>query len=207
MNKKSILLVAAFLAITIASFSQIEKKDILIGGTFGFNTGTPNGMTTTNNTNINPRIGYAIGNNSVLSARLGFGFGNSKTDGVSKTNNYSLSLGLSWRKYFPLNEKFGWYADLNGNYQLIEQKTKSLGVGSPNTIETYIRERSVYVNPGIYFMPVKGMIIGADVGGLGYSYSKTSYGVGSGTRNSGFSANFLNTFNFGIDFIINKKKK
>ena len=207
MKRNYIFLAAAFIFISFVSNAQIEKKDILIGGTFGFNTGTSNGTTTTNNTNINPRIGYAIGNNSVLSARLGFGFGNSKTDGVSKTNNYSLGLGLSWRKYFPLNEKFGWYTDLNGNYQLIEQKTKSLGIGSPNASETYIRDRSVYVNPGIYFVPIKGMIIGADVGGLGYSYSKTSYGGGSGTRNSGFSVNFLNSFNFGIDFIINRKKK
>lgn len=206
MNKKSILLIAAFLTITFASFSQIEKKDILIGGTFGFNTGSQSENSNNSNANINPRIGYAIGTNSVLSARFGFGYSNSKNENLDyRFRAHSFSTGLSWKKFFSFNDKLGWYTDVYSAYNFSSSKWWNTSSSStPN--ETTSKGFSAGIAPGIYFTPVKGMIISADIGGVGYNYSK-SKDLSSGSRQSGISANFLNSFNFGIDFIINKKKK
>lgn len=202
--KKQILLVGICCLLVIFSSAQIDKGDLLLGGTFGYGTYNSNGVNNNSNTNLNPRIGYGIGRNSVLSVRLGYYHGKSEdANGNNISKNTNFSTGLSWQNFFPIKDRLGWYSDIYGMFGSgITRYENNLGAINKNKSSGY----SAGASPGIYFIPVSGLLISANAGGLNYGYSRyQSSGQPTG-KNSNFNVNLLNYFGFGIDFIINKKK-
>lgn len=204
--KKRILLFSIATLSVVISKAQIEENDILLGGTFGYGTSDYSGNTNsaTSNANLSPRIGYAIGKNSVLSVRLGYSHAKAKDvsgDYIYKSTGFSS--GLSWEKFFPIKEKLGWYTDLSGMFAsgTVNQKyTTGSNYKSKST------GYSAAVSPGIYFIPTSGLLLSANAGGISYGYSKFNSSGQTTGKNSNFNINLLNSFNFGIDFIINRKK-
>jgi hypothetical protein len=204
MRKQILLFSLAFLSV-IVSTAQIDKNDILLGGTFGYGSSNPQGSSSTSNANLSPRIGYAIGKNSVLSVRLGYNY--SKSDDATGNNvskNSSFSAGLSWQKFFLIKEKLGWFTDLYGSFSRGYTKYQSTPPG--NISKSNSTGYSAGVSPGIYFIPVTGLLLSANAGGLSYGSSKFKFNGQETGKNSNFTINLLNYFGFGIDFIINKKK-
>ena len=203
--KKQILLFSIALLFVTASLAQIDKGDILLGGTFGFgNTNATSGTTTTSsNANLHPRLGYAIGRNSVLSLALGYNYGKSKdvtSNQGSRLN--AFSAGVSWQKFFPIKDKVGWYTDLSATYTNGKIKYQ---IGSSSPYESKSNGYAAAANPGIYFMPTPSLLLTSNVGGVSYGYSKDKVGGQPTAKTSNFSINFLSYFGFGVVFIINKK--
>jgi hypothetical protein len=203
MKKISILLCSTLICFFSVN-AQIKKKDVLLGGTFGFNSNNNNSGGAGSNTNINPRIGYAIADNSVLYLRLGAGFSSSKSsDNSEKYKSNNFNFGVSWQKLFQVKEKFGWYTDLYG--QIFSGKSKHDIFGSSIKAET--SSLMVGINPGLYFMATPRFKINADFGGFSYAYSKNKNSTqGTTNTSSNFNFNLLNYFGFGFDFVLNKKK-
>jgi hypothetical protein len=204
---KKVICISVFtslLSVTILH-AQITKKDFLLGGSLGFGTNSSTNSPTNSNANISPRIGYAIGNNSVLYSNFSYSFYNSKgNSGGSEYTNNSFSMGISWKRFIPIKEKFGVYTNLYGSF----------GVGNYNqdnaTPPTSQRSRftsySGGFTPGVYYTPATWLIVNVDAGGIIYNYSRNKYNTNASSHSSNFNVSFLNTFSFGIDFILNKKK-
>ena len=202
MRKQILLFNLACLSV-IVSTAQIDKNDILLGGTFGYGSSNSQGNSSNSNANLSPRIGYAIGRNSVLSVRLGYNYSKSEdATGNNVSKNSSFSAGLSWQKFFLIKEKLGWFTDLSGSLSRGYTKYQSTGNISKSNSTGY----SVGVSPGIYFIPVSGLLLSANAGGLSYGSSKSKFNGQETGKSSLFTVNLLNSFSFGIDFIINKKK-
>ena len=205
MKKISTLTVVAILFSASVIHAQIQKGDLLIGGAFGINTSNSNFSGTSSNANVSPRIGYAIGSNSVISARFGYGFNRNKSDVNSylhKANN--LSAGFSWKKFYSISSSFGFYSDLFAVFNTGNTKLES---GTPTVItKTSSTGFLGGINPGIYYMPTSKLILGMDAGGIAYSYGKNKNNGQNAGDGSNFNVNFLNSFTFGIDFIIGKRK-
>ena len=201
MKKISILTAIALLFSASITYAQILKKDVLLGGTLGYSTGTLYNSGTTSNVNISPRLGYAIGNNSVLSARFGYAFFKSKGStnlNIYKTN--SITAGLSWKKFISVKEKFGLYTDLYGTLGKTYTRQES---GPPTVVQkTTTTAYTGGLNPGVYYLPLRWLILSVDAGGLNYTYNRDN----SGSHTSSFVVNFLSSFTFGVDFILTKGK-
>jgi hypothetical protein len=204
MRKQILLFSIACLGVMI-SIAQINKSDILLGGTFGYGNYSSQGNSSNSNANLSPRISYAIGKNSVLSVRLGYNYGKSEDatgNNVSKNSNFSG--GLSWQNFFLIKEKLGWFTDLYGSFS--RGYTKYQSTPSGNISKSNSTGYSAGVSPGIYFIPVSGLLLSANTGGISYGFSKFKSGGQETGKSSNFTVNLLNYFSFGIDFIINKKK-
>lgn len=202
MKKISILSVVALLFSISHLKAQVQKKDLLLGGTLSIGTNNYSGGNNTSNTNLNPRIGYAIGSNSTLSLRLGFGINTGKSPyGSNRYTNFSA--GISWKRFFSIKEKFGWYTDVYGN-----ASTGSSRQTSPSSVTSKITNIGfgAGLTPGIYYMELPRLIISTDFGGIGYSYTRNTETGSNAFRSSYINVNFLNYFSVGVDFILTKRK-
>lgn len=203
------LLFAISLTLTLSSNAQIEKKDVLIGGSFGFSTNNSGQYQTTNNSNanINPRIGYAIGNNSVLFANLGFSTFREKNEiSGSNTQSNGFNAGLAWKRFIPVTEKFGAYGNLNGSFSRLYSRYEYGGT-TPNVLKQTSTGFSAGLVPGIYYQAMHWLFLSVDAGGLYYNRYESKSSGNPVSHSSGFSVNFLNVYTFGVDFILHKKKK
>lgn len=206
MKKISILSALAILFSTSVIHAQILKKDVLIGGSFGVGSNGATSSPTNTNANISPRIGYAIGNNSVLYANLGYSFYKSKSDLVGNENiSNSFSAGISWKRFIPIKDKFGLYTNLYGSF--VNGNTKQ-DVGIPPVRQKTSNTGYIAgLTPGVYYSPVSWLLLNVDAGGIAYNYYKNKYEGSPTSHSSAFNVNFLNSFTFGVDFILHKKKK
>jgi hypothetical protein len=199
-------LVCFFIAsmLMLTSHAQIAKNEILLGGTFGYGNSNYSGGSTSNS-NLSPRLGYAITNNSVLNVRLGFNYSKDESPNANRVNkNTGFGAGLSWENFFPIKDKLGWLTDISATFTTGTSRQED--ISASNTIKSTSNGYTVALNPGIYFMPSESLLLSANVGGLSYSHSKyKSSGQPTG-NSSNFIFNFLNYYSFSIDFIINKKK-
>lgn len=127
------LFLGLFTVLTITSFAQIERGDLFVGGSLGFNTSGGSdifviGGTTTEVINVStlgyditPNIGYMLTDN--IGAGLGIGYGYTKTtipdffnngtdlfDQVIKTGRFNIS---PFARYFMgVSEKFYLFGEL-----------------------------------------------------------------------------------------------
>lgn len=180
--------------------AQVSKGDVLIGGSFGYNSYQNQGNNSNSNANVSPRVGYAIGKNSVLSARVSASFSKSTAEvGDYKNTNSFVATGIGWRKYYPIKNKFGLYSDLNGNVGWgRSESTSNTGVEYESNFTNY----NVGLTPGLYYHVTPGILLGADFGGFGVSHNRTEPNSG---RTTAVYLNLLSTFTFGVDFILGKK--
>ncbi|HVM88301.1 MAG TPA: outer membrane beta-barrel protein [Puia sp.] len=197
--KRKFLLPVAFIIISANVLqAQIEKRDWLLGGTFGFSTTSNGSSPAYSNANITPHIGYALSNNAVVGLNLSLNY----IQNNSNNNNFDLSTNLFYKKFFPSGQKFGVYARVNAGLGWSENTYTLLDSAGSNvkknfTITNYI----IGAAPGIYYKIAPGILLDADCGGIVYYYSKES-----GGHVSNFSINFFSSFIFGIEFILGKKR-
>lgn len=101
--------------------------------------------------------------------------------------------------YKPLKDRLGVYFEheLGGHYVVTKEKFTPLAIDTKN--EAY--GLSFSFNPGVFYRFSKRFIGEGNIGG-----AFTSYYGGQGTRNFGIGATFLQLFNLGINYVIEKKK-
>src|SRR5882672_936468 len=124
--QKKFLLTLTVITVGLASQAQIEKGDLLLGGSLGFNSNTTsvsNVSTTGSNSNLSPELGLAIGKNSVLGLRGGFYYSPLKDAAGNKQTYFEMTAGAFWKRFFPINEKIGWFTDLEMAYSYSENKS------------------------------------------------------------------------------------
>ncbi|MBS1566360.1 MAG: hypothetical protein JST39_18400 [Bacteroidetes bacterium] len=201
--KKRFLLLATIVSLSIASHAQVEKKDWLLGGSFSFTTGNSSSSAvisgastvTSSNSNINPELGLAVSKNSILGIRGGLSINTYKGKAGGKSTYTTWAAGAFWKRLFPINERVGWFSDVEVGYSRLINDYAS---GYNYEMAGF----SAGVAPGFYYQPSRRILLNANVGGLSYTYSK------NGTnKNSAFDVNLLNAYTFGVSFIINKDKQ
>lgn len=198
------LLLGIFFSVPVSA--QIQKGDILLGGSLGYYNSTSASSSATSsssNANISPRISYGIGTNSLLGIKTGYSYSDTRSKGnPQKTVNNNFSAGVFWRKYFPIKNKIGWYAE----------PAAAVATGSAKHFSYYpinketSRSVTVTATPGIYFLATPGILLSVDAGGAYYSYYSSKSGP-SGSHGHSLGINLLNSFNFGIDCILGNKQK
>jgi len=204
--QKKLLLVLAIVASALVSRAQVEKGNWLLGGSFSFGTNSntnTGGTATGSNSNLNPELGWAVAKNSVIGFRGGFSTSTSKDNTANKQTSTNYSAGLFWKKFFPINEKVGWYGDLSSGYTHGQNKY----VYSAATTQKYSASGFyASISPGVYYKPSKKVFLNAGFGGLSYNHAKSDAGSLSGnTKTSTFNLNLLNYFAFGVSFVISKE--
>lgn len=201
--KKEILLFSITLLVANASIAQIDKKNILLGATFSYDNSNYQGSSSASNSNLDPRVGYAIGKNSVINLTLGYNQSKAEdANGNTTSKSSSFATGLTWQKFFPIKEKLGWYTDL---YGIFSKGKSNQNYPGGNLYDSRSTGYVVGISPGIYYLPISGILFSANAGGISYGYSKYKSGSQPQGKTSNFTVNLLNYFGFGVGFIINKK--
>ena len=174
-----------------------------MGGTVGFNSsssiyGTSSTGNSTSNANIAPHIAYAIGKNSTLGLNLGYSY----SDNAGNNKSSSFLSNVFYKKYFPCKEKFGIYLQLYAGIVLTKSSylvLDSTGSFTKNSSTTHGYDASAI--PGVYYLVSKRILLTVDCGGLSYIYDNNRDGYSA----TYWTFNFLNSFTFGVDFILGKK--
>jgi len=195
---KNLLLGLSLLGSTIgASYAQapIKAGTVQLGGGINYSSGTtdfqssglqPSGSPYYGGTfQLSPSMGYFVADNLSLSLGLMM----QRRNG----NNY-LSVGPSLQKYKMLTDQFGFTGTLSAGYVRINQPSSNIGRD--------VAYNGFYatLTPGIIFLPIPKLGLGASVGNLSYNYlsgSATSVIGRFDTTQSGFTAGFgLNQLTF-----------
>ena len=198
--RKVIFTLGCFMGTMIAQ-AQIEKKDVLLGGSFGFG-GSSQGNTigSGSNSNLQPFIQFAYKQNRTI----GFGidmyqFSNRANNGTNKQSSFSISPSVNFNQYHPLKGNFGW---------VLQEYVGATFFSSKNSNgSTTVRSNSTGVVagiiPGLYYMAgeKKNWLLQANVGGLGASYSKFNNTDHSSLN---FNANLFQSYRFGFAYVFRK---
>ena len=203
--KKIILFTFTFYS--FVTYSQdFNKGDKLFGGSFSANfNNVSNGGPTYNtygNAGIFPSFSWIVKKNLAFGIRGNIGYSRTwvKYDnGDKKVTKYlNLGPGVFFRKYKFINDKIGVYFDheISGSYILNKEKMtntatlmyKNYGLGYRFT-------------PGLFYKISDRFMAEGNIGGAYLSY----YG-GGGFHNIGTGASFLQYFNFGFNYLLNKTK-
>ena len=201
--QKKVLLVVAIVVCSLVSRAQVDKGDWLLGGSFGVNFGSNNnsssGNLSSSNSNLTPELGVALAKNSIIGIRGSLSYSTNKNSLGGKQTSTSYSAGAFWRKLFSLNEKVGWYSDLEAGYTY--GKTKNTNYANYDT-----RNNGLFaaLAPGIYYKPSKKIFLNAEIGGITYNHSKSEVIGFSDTKSSNLNVNLLSYFTFGVSFILGK---
>jgi hypothetical protein len=199
MKKKILLSLAVIVSSVFSLKAQIDKGDWILGGSFGLNSANSNSNYSTSNANFAPNIGLAIGRNSVI----GLGFGLAYSSNSVQQSFLSFSSSVFYKKYFIIKNKLGYYLQLHGGILFETNKFNAIdSSGNTSKIRYKSYVYNVGITPGIYYEVAPRILLTADVGGLGYAYSNG----GSGNWSSNFNLSFLNSFTFGVDFVLGKKQ-
>ena len=198
--KSKVLLFLTLVIISTTSLTAqvLQKGDILLGATLGFNYGS-NDNYSNSNSNLSPRIAIGIGNNSALGLKTSVGYVNYTSDlSDDRTNTTLIGVGVFWRKYMPMKGKVGWYLEPNGGVNFNKEVKKSLD----NKIKNSTTQYNVKVLPGIYYQAVPKLLINADFGGLGYNHSRSKVPGNPVNKYSNVYLNLFSSFTFGVDFVL-----
>lgn len=203
MKLKTLLTFSTLFLSCCALNAQIEKGNVLLGGSFNYGSTSNSGYNTNSNAGISPRISYAIGKNSVIGLSGNFNYGVNKSatnDDKQITSGYGASL--FWRKYMPIQNKLGWYAEVNGGVTGWKNEYKGNNTSS-NTATSY----SIGALPGLFFQAMPKLLVNVNVGGVNFNRSINKNSSSTTSRYSSFNVNFLSSFTFGVEFILGKKSQ
>lgn len=194
-NKQLFYLILGMFACLSTANAQINKGSLMIGGGFGFNTGSnkttsSNGSTSVSSTSkgsefsFTPRVGYFLINNLALG--LGLDIGNSSTtyteDGKTyKSGSGSTSIAPFVRYYYPVGKV---YPFVEANIGFGSQSTKSTDAdGKETTNKTSLS--SFGVGPGVAFFLNDNVALDASI----MYGSINSKWTGSGTNPTTYKSN------------------
>ncbi len=198
--KKSLLFAFAGV-IALSAGAQIEKKDVLLGGSFGIgnSTGT-NQSSSSSNSNIQPYVQFAYKKNRTIGFGLDFTFlSNQSNEGENKQEYFALAPNIGFNQFHPIKGNFGWVLQEYAGASFHSNTSKN---GSETT---KIKGTSVFagITPGLYYVvgERKNWLLQANVGNLGGSYYKQSnadYSTWS------FHTNLFQSYRFGFAYIFKK---
>jgi hypothetical protein len=200
------ILLFLFCTYSFTSFAQdFNKGDKLIGGSLSFsvfntNTSGP-GYYHAGNVGILPSYSWFIKNNLAMGIRGSFNYNRSdqKFENGEKRAQRYLNTGLSvfLKKYKPVREKFGVYFEneIGGHYYVTKEEYPT-GIKSKNVAYGM----SYQFSPGVFYRFSKRFMGEGNIGGV-----YTSYYGGQGTHNFGIGASFLQNFNLGINYLLERK--
>ena len=156
------------------------------------------------NVGVFPSYLWVIKKNLALGVRGNMGYNRSVTkfDNGDKGINTSTIAGVSvfLKKYKFLKEKFGLYFEneLGGNYNAYKNKSPL----NADYLKSSFYGMTYRFSPGMFYKFSKHFIGEGNIGGV-----YTSYYGGHGTHNFGAGVSFLQFFNLGINYVIEKKKQ
>lgn len=197
-SKTLLFLTLAIISVTSVTAQVLQKGNILLGASLGFNYGSSDNYSTSNS-NIAPRVAIGIGNNSALGLKTSVGYTNYSAD-LSDERTYAtyIGTGIYWRKYMPIKGRIGWYLEPNAGVNFNKEVRKSLD----NKIKTLTTQYNVKVLPGIYCQALPKLLINADFGGLGYNHNRSKASENPVNKYSNVYLNLFNSFTFGVDFVL-----
>lgn len=199
--KKTLLFLVIVFAATTSLTAQVQKGDILLGATLGFNYGSQSNNYSSSNSNLSPRIGFGIGRNSVLGLRARVGYSTTKSEtSDQKTKSTAIGAAAFWRRYIPIKSQIGWYLETNGGVNFSRFVT-DYSPESKSTATQYYAN----VIPGFYYQALPKLLISADFGGLSYSHTRNKAEGTPINKASNVNFNMLSSFTFGVDFILGRK--
>lgn len=121
--------------------------------------------------------------------------------GAGERTNSSFTTGISvfLKKYKPIKDKFGMYFEneIGGNYNV----TKDGFTSSPTYIKGSTYGLSYHFSPGVFYRFSNRFMGEGNIGGV-----YASYYSGQGSNNFGIGASFLQYFNLGINYLLERKK-
>jgi hypothetical protein len=206
MRKHFTLALCCFGLFISCSHSQVIKKgDKLFGGGLsisflnGNNNGAPNNS---GNIGLIPSYAWGINDNVVFGIKGQVGYSRSESpsgsSGTRTVNSFSFGPSIFFKKYRELKDRFGVYFnhELGGNYNLAREKFSAIPVRYRSTSWS----TAYTFSPGVFYKFSEHFFGEANIGGLSAFY----FG-GTGTRNLGIGASFLQYFNLGINYRIPRK--
>lgn len=203
--KKIILFIVCSYSFT--SFSQdFNKGDKLIGGSFSFsffdiNNSGP-GYYHSGNVGILPSYSWFIKNNLAMGIRGNISYMRAEqalATEVRTNSSFTTGISVFLKKYKPIKEKFGMYFEneIGGNYIVTRDKFTS----SSSYTKSSVYGLSYHFNPGVFYRFSNRFMGEGNIGGV-----YASYYSGQGSNNFGIGASFLQYFNLGINYVIERKK-
>ncbi|WP_315819931.1 outer membrane beta-barrel protein [Paraflavitalea speifideaquila] len=174
MKRQILLLLVITISFTTTLTAQVQKGDWLLGATMGVYYGSSSNLNgSSTNSNLSPRISYAIGNNSVLGLKVGFGYQTSKSETNSdKSNNTSIGTTIYWRHYMTIKKQLGWYLEPSAGFSTGRNVQTYPSGKVKNTYTGY----TVNVTPGLYYQALPKLLVNVDFGGLGYVHNRNKSG-------------------------------
>ena len=199
MKKSLLLTVLSFLG--FASFAQIEKKNLLLGGSFGIGSNTSTQQfSSSSNSNIQPYIQFAYNKNRTIGFGLDFSFySNKSNEGENKQEYFGLAPHVSISQFHPIKGNFGWMLQEYAGASFQSSASRN----GTDTVKTNGTAVFAGITPGLYYAvgERKNWLLQVNVGNLGGSYYKQSnadYSTWS------FNTNLFQSYRFGFAYIFRK---
>jgi hypothetical protein len=191
-----------FVCICFTVQSQaIKKRDKLFGGSIYANYGSVSHQSTNNNVGLVPSFAWAIGTNRVLGIKGSISYSRSRNMGsqpAAKSTALGVGPGIFLKQYKSLKERFGIFFlnELSGSYLI--QRQNNPGTDS---YKTHTWGLTYNFAPGVFYKFSDHFLGEAAIGGLYAGYSR-----GPAYRSFNAGASFLQSFNLGINYIINHRR-
>lgn len=202
--KKMIVMAALALFGTQFAKAQVQKGNILVGGTLGINSttskvdGSDNKVTTTNFT-ISPKAGYALSDKWMVGVFVDGTFGSEKTkvgENTSKDKNSMIAPGIFVRNYCQIaDSKVYFTSEANVAYGFGSSTENDVKIDKTTGIRANLM-------PGISYLVGKHLMLEGNLGGLSYQNTSTKLEAGGAkTKNSTIDFNFIKSFQVGASFL------
>lgn len=148
---------------------------------------------------VNPQAGYFIAPGWVLGLGLGYTADKSTYASVgspltSSRLGRSYYIGPYVQRYQMLTNQFGFTGTLSTSYLYGRYDYRSNNNNGPYSSRTTGHNLSATLTPGVVYLPVSWLALGASVGSLAYRYGRGSQqdfdGTTNDTKGSSFDASF-----------------
>ncbi|MCD4731143.1 MAG: PorT family protein [Bacteroidales bacterium] len=224
--KKSPILLSIIILFTLNCMAQQQKGKFFIGGLAGISTNNNDsqGETDYRNTsntlwNINVSFGYFVSNTFLVGLSTGYirqiytsDYHNNYGDGNRESNNHQFAIGPFIREYFKISDKVNFFLEWDATVGFGKESSTDSRQNYPG--ELYVTETngkvtsfSTGIYPGVSIKLSKWLFIDANIGRLGYDYSKYKPDSKSNSDEETMSNSFaftFNTFRFGLSAKLGK---
>ena len=201
--RKFTLLICSSFFIFLLNAQVINKGDRLFGGSFSFSVFNINnsgpGYYTSGNVGLLPSYAWVIKDNLSFGIRGSMNFQHTKSTGgpTNIINSYGIGVGPFIKKYKVLKNKFGIYFN---NEVLMNYNKNVYKDDIMPDVHAETLGMAYNFQPGVFYKFSENFFGEGNIGGLYASYSH-----GNSVTNLGIGASFLQYFNLGINYRIQKK--
>lgn len=197
------LLFLIFISGISSAFAQFNQGDKFAGGSFGFSLTTSKITSQRNssdfNINLNPSLGYFFSESAAIGFVPQISYVRSSVSEVNSekynTNRLSGGMGVFYRKYFTVADKF---------YLFFEPRV--MYIGSIIQDEDF-RYLNMSISPGAAYRLSPKWMVEATLGG--FQYTRSFYGSEPDleTKDSRFTFDLITTNSIGIVYFIKQTAK